>query len=152
MSVCVCVPCKKVLIIPIRFVLCFRQSNSSVICQCYFMLGWVWINFIPGSNYWRLQIFFHPSNHNIWIKSLCAAQHTVPDSKHINCSVPWTCYVYDRPFQFPSVLSHSKIIPHVFWPLFSESINTTPDPGELWLRAFTLLGHHSQTICWMDGR
>lgn len=98
------------------------------------------------------RFFFHPSNHNIWIKSLCAAQHTVPDSKHINCSVPWTCYIYDRPFQFPSVLSHSKIIPHVFWPLFSESINTTPDPGELWLRAFTLLGHHSQTICWMDGR
>lgn len=42
--------------------------------------------------------FFHPSNHNIWIKSLCAAQHTVPKSKHISCSVLWSCNVYDRAF------------------------------------------------------
>lgn len=46
------------------------------------------------------RFFSHPSNHNIWIKSLCAAQHTVPESKHISRSVLWSCDtdVYDKLF------------------------------------------------------
>lgn len=116
----------------------------------------------------RFFFFFHPSNHNIWIKSLCTAQHTVPESKHISCSVLWSCDVSNRPFprekelfancyvcfSFPQFKTHSKNIPSIFpfSALFSGSINTTHDLGELWLWAFTLSGQGSQTILWMDGR
>lgn len=40
----------------------------------------------------------HPSNHNIWIESLCAAQHTEPEWKHISSSVLLSYDVYDRLF------------------------------------------------------
>lgn len=118
--------------------LCFRHSNSSVICQCYFMLSWVWINFIPGNNYWRLQIFYFfslPSNHDIWIKSLCPGSTcTVPESKHISCSTLGSCDSYGGPiageergdvcFGLPQFLEPQK---KIF--LFSGSVNTTRDPG-----------------------
>lgn len=128
---------------------CSRQSNSSVICQCYFMLSWVWINFIPGNNYWRLTFFFFQSSQSSHLKQFivhCSAyiQYRFQDMSAAQSRrhpTPRERQLFAEDFA-GRTLPQLKTMPR----LSSGSINTSPDPGELWLRAFTLPGQASQTV------
>lgn len=144
MEVCVCACVFLLLIIHIRIMLCFRRRNSSVICQCYFTLGWVWINFIPGNNYWRLQTFFPPS---VIPVPTFESIHCGLLNKH-NSQTPNTsavlCFssrdVYDRRSikKAVNLKRGKKILFCLLNPL--RSIHTSPDPGDPSLLAFTLPG------------
>lgn len=90
----------------------------------------------------------HHSNHNVQINSLCTSQHTVPESKHISCSMLSSRDIYDRlfpekekqlfakpPFFVAFVLNlkySKKILSNFFLSHLSPgAVNSTHDLGEL---------------------